>query len=47
MFNSNGLPLRTGKTLTSRSLIERKSIRMTLLPQTVAKEELTISPVGY
>lgn len=47
MFGYNGLPLRTGKASSSRSLVERKSIRMTLLPQAVAKEELTFSPIGY
>lgn len=46
-FSSNGLPLRMGKTSGARSLIERTSIRMTLLPQAVAKEELTFSSVGY
>ena len=46
-FSSNGLPLRTGKTSGTRSLIERGSIRMNLLPQAVAKKELTFSPVGY
>ena len=46
-LSSNGLPLRTGKTSGSRSLIERGSVRMTLLPQATAKKELTFLPVGY
>lgn len=46
-FSSNGLPLRMGKTPGTRSLIERRSIRMTLLPQATAKKELTFSSVGY
>ncbi|CAN5700603.1 hypothetical protein BH23THE1_BH23THE1_29940 [soil metagenome] len=46
-FSSNGLPLRMGKTSTSRSLLERGSVRMTLLPQSIAKKELSFSPTGY
>jgi hypothetical protein len=45
MFGFNAL--RSGKSSGARSLVERNSMRMNLLPQTVAKEELKFSPTGY
>lgn len=42
-----GLPLRIGKSTNHKSLIERGSVRLTLLPQAVAKKELSFSTTGY
>lgn len=47
MLRTNRFPLRLGKSTTSRSLVERGSIRSTFIPQETAKNELTFSPVGY
>lgn len=43
MFKSGILRKPSG----SRSLLDRGSIRMSMIPQTVAKDELTFSPNGY